>query len=184
MNPMNTVANEELNFIQPKATQQYYELRTKDKVYGTLNFPKLSGSLAEAESSSGKWTFKRVGFFQTKITIRNYGEENDIAVFKPNMMSTTGLLEMTNGKKFQWESSNFWATRLEFKNEKGETLVSFRSGVEDPKLKDWFKTQARIEISTGNENLEELSLLILLGWYLIIVLQMDSATSAVVAAAT
>jgi hypothetical protein len=184
MKSIKNITNEQLNWMQPKATHQYYELRTQDEVYGSLNFPKSSGSLAEAESSDGKWTLKRVGFFHTKITIRNSGEDKDLAIFKPNMMATSGLLEFANGNKFQWEASNFWATRFEFRDEHGEALVSFRSGVEDLKLKDWFKTQARVEIPHGKNNFEEISLLVLLGWYLIIVLQMDSAAGAVVSAAT
>jgi hypothetical protein len=55
--------------------------------------------------------------------------------------------------------------------------------VDDAKLKDWFKTQARVEIPEKKKELKELSLLVLLGWYLIIVLQMDSSSGAVVAAA-
>jgi hypothetical protein len=184
MKPIKHLTNEQLCFIQPKTTNQFYELRSQDEVFGTLNFPKSHGSLAEAESSDGKWTLKRVGFFHTKLTIRKSGEENDLAIFKPNIMATNGSLEFVDGKRFQWVSSNFWSTKFEFKNEAGETLVTFRSGIEDPKLKDWFKTQARVEISTGKEMLEEISILILLGWYLIIVLQMDSAAGAVVAAAT
>ena len=184
MESIKNFSNEQLNLIQPKATHQYFELRTQTDLYGTLNFPKSAGSFAEAESADGKWTLKRVGFFHTKITVRNSGEENDIAVFTPNMMVSSGSLMFADGKKFQWHSSNFWATKFEFKDETGETIVTFRSGVEEPKLKDWFKTQARVEISCTEQNPREISLLALLGWYLIIVLQMDTATGAVVAAAT
>jgi len=171
-----------LNWVQPKATHQFFELRSKEDLCGTLLFPKSIGSLAEAETSDGKWSFKRVGFFTTRITIRKIGEENDIAVFKPNLMASSGILEFNNGKKYQWHSSNFFATKFEFKEIDGESVVVIRSGVDDAKLKDWFKTQARVEYSENKINLEELSILILLGWYLIIVLQMDSSTGAVVAA--
>ena len=184
MNSITNLSNEQLNWIQPKATHELFELRTQYDLCGVLNFPKSLGSLAEAETAEGKWTLKRVGFFHPKITIRNYGEENDLGFFKPNMMATSGILEMSNGKKFIWEASNFWATKFEFKTESGEAVVSFKSGVDDPKLKDWFKTQARVEFTTGKETVKEISLLIMIGWYLIIVLQMDSAAGAVVAVAT
>jgi len=183
MKSIKEISNEHLTWIQPKAMHQFFELQLKDDLYGTLSFPKSVGSLAEAETSDGKWTFKRVGFFNTKITIRNYGEENDIAVFKPNLMATSGKLEFADGKYFTWNPSNFWQTKLEFKDESGAIIVGFRSGVDDAKLKDWFKTQARVEIPEKKKELKELSLLVLLGWYLIIVLQMDSSSGAVVAAA-
>ena len=99
-------------------------------------------------------------------------------------MASSGILEFNNGKKYQWHSSNFWATKFEFKDSEGESVVVFRSGDEEPKLKDWFKTQARVEFPDHKKKLDELSILVLLGWYLIIVLQMDSYTGAVVAATT
>lgn len=184
MKSLKEIPDEHLTWIQPKAMHQLYELRIKEDIYGTLLFPKSVGSLAEAETNDGKWSFKRVGFFNTKITIRNFGEEKDIAVFKPNLIASTGILEFANGKSFHWHSSNFWQTKFEFKNAEEETVVIFRSGVEEAKLKDWFKTQARVEIPENKKNLDELSLLILLGWYLIIVLQMDSSAGAVVAVAS
>ncbi len=184
MKSISNLSGEQLSWIQPKATHQFFELRTQDDLYAALNFPKSHGSLAEAESADGKWTLKRVGFFHPKITVRNAGEENDYAVFVPNLMATSGSLEFSNGKKFIWQSSNFWATKFEFKNEAGNSVIAFKSGIDDPKFKDWFKTQARVEILSTKESGKDISLLILLGWYLIIVLQMDSATGAVVAAAT
>lgn len=184
MKSLNEAEQEHLNWTQPKATHQLFELKSKDDLFGTLKFPKSVGSLAEAETLQGKWTFKRVGFFTTKITVRKTGEENDLAVFKPNLMASSGSLEFSDGKKFQWQAANFWQTKFEFSETDGETIVTFRSGTEDHKLKDWFKTQARVEISEQKTDLPELSIMVLLGWYLIIVLQMDSSTGAVVAATT
>jgi len=184
MKSLKEAIQEHLNWTQPKATHQSFELRLHDQLYGTLVFPKSVGSLAEAETFDGKWTFKRVGFFSTKISVRNFGEENDIASFKPNMMASSGVLEFADGKKFQWHAANFWETKFEFKDANGETVVTFRSGIEEPKLKDWFKTQARVEIPEYKNNVPEISIMVLLGWYLIIAFQMDSSTGAVVAAAS
>ena len=184
MKSIKDISNEHLLWAQPKTIHQFFELRLNDDLYGTLNFPKSTGSLAEVESFDGKWSFKRIGIFYTKITIRELGNENDLAVFKPNLMASSGLLEFANGTSFTWEAANFWATRFEFKDSAGNLLVTFRAGVDDPKLKDWFKTQARVEITEQAKNLSELSVIILLGWYLIIILHMDSSTSAVIAAAT
>lgn len=184
MKSLKEIPNEQLNWIQPKALNLIYELRGENDLFGTLVFPKTFGSLAEAETADGKWTLKRVGYFNTRITIRKYEHENDIAVFKPNLMATTGTIQFANGNSYQWSTSNFWNTKFEFKNKNGDLVIVFHSGVNEPKLKDWFKTQARVEIIDTKQNMEELALLIMLGWYLIIVLQMDSSTGAVVAAAT
>ena len=181
MKSLKEAVQDHLNWTQPKTTHQIFELGFKDDLYGSLVFPKSVGSLAEAETHDGKWTFKRVGFFTTRITVRKSGEENDLAIFRPNLMASSGVLEFPDGKKFQWQAANFWETKFEFKDNDGETIVTFRSGMEEPKLKNWFKTQARVEISELKNNLPELSIMVLLGWYLIIVLQMDSSAGAVVA---
>jgi len=182
MKSFQELKNEHPAWIQPKAMQQLFELRSQENLFCTLTFSKSSGSLAEAESYDGKWTFKRVEFFHTSFTIREFGKEKDIAVFRPKWTGNSGSLEFVNGKTFHWQSSNFWSTKFEFKKGDGDAVVTFRSGVDEPKLKDWFKTQARIEIPESSKNIHELSILILLGWYLIIVLQMDSSAGAVVAA--
>ncbi|PKL82026.1 MAG: hypothetical protein CVV24_12215 [Ignavibacteriae bacterium HGW-Ignavibacteriae-3] len=184
MKSLREKTGEHLSWMQPKATHQLFELKEGENVFGRLVFPKSVGSLAEAETSDGKWTFKRVGFFNTKITVRKFGEEHELAVFKPNLMAKSGSLEFSSGKKFQWHAANFWETKFELKDDAGEAIVTFQSGVDDPKLKDWFKTQARVEIHEDKKDLEELPVIVLLGWYLIIVLQMDSSAGAVVAAAT
>ena len=104
--------NEHLIWTQPKTIHQFFELRLNDDLYGTLNFPKLTGSLAEVEAFDGKWSFKRIGIFHTKITVREFGHENYIAIFKPNLMASSGSLEFVNGKSFTWEAANFWATEI------------------------------------------------------------------------
>lgn len=184
MKSIRNIGGEQLIWIQPKAVEQSFELRGDEEVYATLNFPKSLGSLAEAAASNGKWTFKRVGFFNITVTIREVGKENDVAVFKPKRMSYSGTLEFSNGKVFHWQSSNFWSTRFEFLDSNNKTVAVFKSGVEEPKLKDWFKTQARVEIFEEAKDLPEMELLILFGWYLIIALQLDSSAGAVVAAAS
>jgi hypothetical protein len=60
-------------------------------------------------------------------------------------------------------------------------LVSFESGLGQSKLADLFKTQARVEIDLRGRALPELPLLVLLGWYLIVLQKEDAAA---VAAAT
>lgn len=183
MKSIKNLKNEHLTWFQPKTTQQIYELKSESDLYGTINFPKSFGSFAEAESADGKWTFKRIGFFQVKITIREFGSENDLAVFKPKWTGYAGSIEFTNGKIFHWQSSNFLATKFELHDNEGNLIFTFRHGVDEPKLKDWFKTQARVEFNETSKNIEEVSLLALFCWYLIVVLQMESSAGAVIIAA-
>ena len=62
----------------------------------TLRFRSSSGSLATAESAEGCWTFKRVGFLQTRVTIRPLAAD-----------------------------TNCWMTKFAFSSETDDPLVRF-----------------------------------------------------------
>jgi hypothetical protein len=101
-----------------------YELQDGDETVATLRFRSIWGSLATAESADGCWTFKRVGFFQTRATIRRCDSDEEIAVFKNNTWSGGGTLEFPDGRRMQADT-NCWMTKFAFTDETGETLVRF-----------------------------------------------------------
>ena len=96
-----------------------YELCAGEMIAATLRFRGSFGSFATAASADGSWTFKRVGFWQTKVTVRANGAETDLAVFKNNTWSGGGTLELPAGRKYLANIS-FWATQYEFKTEAGQ----------------------------------------------------------------
>jgi hypothetical protein len=162
-----------LKWVQPNAFKMEYELRAEDVVAATLRFRSSFGSFATAESADGSWTFKRVGFWQTKVTVRASGVDADLAVFKNNTWSGGGTLELPDGRKYP-ASTNFWATQFEFKTEAGEALISYRS------IGGMLHMSSAVEIHPLAKDLAELPWMVPLGWYLTVMMHMDSA--AVVAA--
>ncbi len=165
----------ELKWIQPHALKMEYELHTGDGAVATLRFRSSFGSLAMATSADGSWTFKRVGFWQTKVTIRASETETDLAVFKNNTWSGGGTLELPDGRKYS-ANTNFWATQYEFKTEMGEALISYR------KIGGMLHMSSVTEIHPLARDVPEMPWMILLGWYLTVMMHMDSA--AATAAAT
>lgn len=157
----------ELKWTQPGAMKMHFELHAGEELAATLRFRSSFGSLATGESADGCWTFKRAGFFQTRLTIRACGEETDIAVFRNNTWSGGGTLELPGGRKLL-ATTNFWQTNLEFKTESGETLLRFKSG-------GLIHLSALVEIQREAIGLAELPWLVMLGWYLIVMLHMGSA---------
>jgi hypothetical protein len=166
---------QELKWEQPHAMHMEYELRAGERQAATLRFRSSFGSFATAASADGTWTFKRVGFWQTKVTIRAAGAETDLAVFKNNTWSGGGTLELPDGRRYP-ANTNFWATQYEFKNEAGEPLVSYQ------KIGGILHLSSRVEIHTRARDIEELPWIVLLGWYLTVMMYMDAA--ATTAAAT
>ena len=182
MEQLRRVFGQSIFWVQPKALQRQFELRTDDQLIATLRFEKAFGTLATAESADGRWTFKRVGFLSPRVTVRRAGEETDLAEYRPRWTGTEGTLAFAAGRQYHWKTANFWATRFVWRDEGGDLLVTFQSGGKKAKLSDVFKTQARVRFEPAGEGGDDLPLLTLLGWYLIVLQQEDSA--AVVAAAT
>lgn len=170
-------------WVQPKAMQNRFELRAEAHLFAVLEFPKMFGSLATATWAEGCWTFKRVGFFSTKITVRKEGEETDLYVYRPKWTGAEGTLYSGDQPMYNWKVANFWATQFAWLDGYGRPLILFKPGVEDPGLADLFKVQAKVEIQPEAQGLKDLPLLALLGWYLMILHQQDSAAAAAAASA-
>jgi hypothetical protein len=76
-----------------------YELRSDADLLATLTFRNMFGTFATAESADGCWTFKRVGFWQNRASIRACGSDTDVAVFKNNTWDRGGTLEFSSGRR-------------------------------------------------------------------------------------
>jgi hypothetical protein len=170
------LVDQPLEWVQPRALRMQYELRASDELVATLHFRSSLGSFATGDSADGCWTFKRVGFWQTRVTIRLCGGDSDIASFQNNTWSGGGSLELSDGRVFH-ATTNLWQTRLEFQNESNSTLIQFRSG-------GVLHQSAKVEIQPSAVGTPELPFMMILGWYLIVMMSADSAMVGSIAAAT
>ncbi len=149
-----------------------YELRAGDEPVATLRFRSAFGTLATAESADGCWTFKRVGFFQNRVTVRACDSETDLATFNNNTWKGGGTLVLADGREFP-VTSNFWQTEYEFQNADGEPLLRFKT--------KWGLSHqsAEVNVLAAGESLPELPWMILLGWYLAVMMHNDAIAASV-----
>jgi hypothetical protein len=177
MRPIRDVAGLVLRWVQPSAFKREYELRAGDEVLATLRWQKTFGSLALAASADGTWSFKRSGFLNPKVTVRVPGSEADVAVLKPGWRGE-GTLELSAGRRYPWRNASFWRSEWAFTDEAGEALVQFK-----PEFA-FFKHAAEVTVDPRAAPLPDLSLLALLGWYLMVLMSEDAAAGAAVVAGT
>jgi hypothetical protein len=170
--PISETVGEELLWVQPAARRREYELRAGDDVVATLRFQR--GSLADAEAEGEHWTFKRQGFWQPRVTVRVPGSDADVAIFRPHWAGG-GTLEFASGRTTRLSSANFWQSEWVWQ-EKDQPLILFkgRHGI--------VKARGAVEIHSGSAGLPDTPLLVLLGWYLILLHADDSSAAAAVAA--
>jgi len=170
MMKLNDLVGYELKWTQPHAMKMEYELWAGDMVAATLRFRSSFGSFATAASADGSWTFKRVGFWQTKVTIRASETEADLAVFKNNTWSGGGTLELPDGRKYP-ANSNFWSTQYEFTTEMGDALIHYR------KIGGFLHMSSVTKIYPLAKDIPETPWMVCLGWYLTVMMHMDSAAA-------
>jgi len=165
---------QQLKWVQPSAFKMQYELRVGDELAATLRFRSSFGSFATGASADGCWTFKRTGFWQTRVTIRRCGEDVDIATFKNNTWSSGGTLELADGRKLP-ASTNFWQTNFEFQDELCRQMIKFKTG-------GLIHSSATVDVEPNAVSVPELPWVIMLGWYLVVMMHIDATTAAAVAA--
>ena len=162
-----------LRWEQPSASKMEYELRANGAAtVTTLRFRSMFGSLATAESADGCWTFKRVGFWQPRVTVRVCGSETDIATFTNNTWSGGGTLVLPDSRKLL-ASTNMWATQYEFKTETDASLIHY-------KMHGMIRLSSDVTLQPAAADLPELPWLVPFGWYLTILMYMDSASASAV----
>lgn len=160
----------QLAWSQPSARRQEYELRASGELAATLKFRSLFGSLATAESADGCWTFKRVGFWQQRVSVRHCGSDVDAATFTNNTWQNGGTLEFVNGRQFR-ATTNFWNTKFEFRTAADEPLVRLHYG-------GVFRLAADVEIYPAAFSMDELPVVVLIAWYLAVMLHRDAGAAA------
>jgi len=165
--PISETAGEELLWIQPAARRREHELRAGDDLVATLRFQR--GSLADAEAEGHHWTFKRQGFWQPRVTVRVPASDADVAVFRPRWAGG-GTLEFADGRSVDMRSANFWQSEWVWQ-ENDQPLILFkgRHGI--------VKASGAVETLPGSAGLPDTPLLVLLGWYLILLHADDTAAA-------
>lgn len=161
------LADQQLKWVQPSALKMQYELLAGDQLVSTLKFRSLFGTFATGESADECWTFKRVGFWQTRVTVRPCDRDTEVATFRNNTWSSGGTLEMFDRRKFP-ATTNFWQTNFEYQNESGNTLIQFKRG-------GLLHLSATVEIQPRAVRMPELPMMVILGCYLIVMMNMDAA---------
>lgn len=165
--------NQDVRWEKPSFWKQDFELRAHSgEVIATIRRPRWWSSLAEVEGVGCRWTFERKGFWQRRVEIHSVGTGDRAAVFYYNW-SGAGRLEYPDGRVFHWKQGNFWGTKWVWTDETGQPLVGFHT-------RGGLKLNADISLDAALEDAKAPTLLIFLGWYLIVKHYEDSSSSMVV----
>jgi hypothetical protein len=158
-----------LDWEQPQFFKAEYDLKRNADVIGTLKFRSQFGSLATARFADGCWTFKRLGFLNTRVSIKVCDSEADIAIFRNSAWSGGGLLDFPDGRQLT-ANTNFWHTRFEFSGTEGQPLIRYHT-------KNRLRLSGQMEILPAAQEVPETPWLAMLGWYLAVMIHRDDSAS-------
>ena len=145
-----------------KLMKDAYELRSGANLFATLRWQK--GSLFLGEAAEGRWTFKRMGFLRPKVTVRSENSSTDLATLA--FSGSGGRLEFPDDRTYLWTASR---AEWSLKDAAGELLVQMKSMGTPGNL------SGEVVLAPGALGLPDLSFLILLSWYVLVLQSKDLA---------
>ena len=146
-----------------KLNKDTYELRAGADLLAIMQWQK-GVSLYLGEAAEGRWSFKRTGIFRTKLTVRAENSSKDLATL--GVSGASGSLELSDGRKYLGTGSRGeWS----FKDPAGVLLIQIKSTgtIENH--------GGEVVLSPTVLTLPEASLLILFGWYMLVLQAKDTA---------
>jgi hypothetical protein len=150
-----------IRWVRSHDDRHEYDLESGDDVLATLRWDGAVGSKATAESALGRWTLKRSGFLNPLIVVRDTGSGKDIAHLRAHPSHSSLIL--SDGQRLEWNRAGLMVPGWHFVDAKGREIVSFEPGRVNLKLEGGLVT-----ISPEGGKLPELTLMLIVGWYFIV----------------
>jgi hypothetical protein len=147
-----------LTMEQPNRFRPVYELRAGSDVLGKMKLEGVLISVARVSSGDGDWEFIFTRFIMPRISVRSR-DQNYLGSFE-SRRDGSGTLELVDGRKLFWSANGHLQNEWCFSEKDGKTLLRF-------KPKSLGGTTGQVEMSPEALNLQEVTPLVFLGWYLL-----------------
>lgn len=166
MRRISEFAGEELVWVEPALLKEPYMLLAGDEVVGSLHWE--SPTLAKGETADQRWTFQQKGFWRQHVTIRVPGSDDNVALFHSSWWGGGGILDLNDGH-LRFHAGNWWSSQWDWEwlDSDKKPLVHFKGH------HGLIKTKGQIKLEAHETSSPDLPLLVVLGWYLLIMIVRD-----------
>ncbi len=168
----------ELYWEQPKLSQRSFVLRSPEDSFAQLDFTSSFNATASASSADGSWIIQQMGFLSDHVSIQIVDSELELANYQPDWMGTSGEIQFSMGGKYRWNVIGLMGSKFCISRVDGPGLITYVSGARNRKITNLFKQQAQMVIAPDTWQIKHLSVLVLLGWYLVIMHYEEAAVIA------
>ncbi len=155
------MAGRELRWIRPATLKQAYELRSGETVVAELKLTNAFGRTATTMSGDGSWIFERTGFLQSQLHVRDAATLVEIASLSENRLKRSQRVVLPDGSQYVIRF-DFFGTEYTLETASGEVLAF-------TKRRGFFRMVWITEIRYKAKAASELSWLVLLMWYYILI---------------
>jgi hypothetical protein len=153
-----------------RASGRAYELRAGDFVLATLMQPSMWRERRIGTAADGSWTFARTGFWHPRIVVTDTQSGAEVASIARSGWIGKATLTMPDGRGYRWRNGNVWGSKWAWLDDADQPLLRFsQSGV--------FKLRCAVTIEQSAAGDPHLTLLAILGWYLMLLNQADAAAA-------
>jgi hypothetical protein len=167
MRTIRDAAPSTLSWQQPRVFRAEYELRGGDALLATLWRAGHGSATMGAKIGASEFSLMAEGFFWRRIAVREVGAVGVAAYLQRGAVE--GELALPEGRGYRWKLTSFWHRHWAFVDDSDRPLVSFQA------RDQLFRAGCDVEIDPGALALPELPILVILGWYLLLRMQDESA---------
>jgi hypothetical protein len=159
-----------LTWVPTAALKARYDLITSDNTtLATLDMSSWT-SKANARVPEGTLFLHKEGWSGLKVAIYSVEQGPLLATYQRKWTGTSGQLLFPDGREFRWGKVNFWGTQKAWTNPAGKTAyVQLSVG--------GFSRKSSVIIHPQAAEIPELSLLLVLGLYNILIERRDAAAA-------
>lgn len=160
----------DIRWVRTKERGEHYQLLVDDQQVASLRWTsQWRNDKAQADIPTGSFRFERQGFWSQRIIIYDqYSEERGIYVPR---WTGSGRLELSSGDVYIWKPRGWMGGRYEWLNKDEKPLIDFAV------RKGWFKMSTELGFLATGIKPENVDLLVVFGWYLVILASKDAAAA-------
>jgi len=153
-------AGQDLQWTRANHWKRAFELHAGAELLARF-YPQQGTHAMIGEAADGHWAFKRRSSWNADIVITEFASQAEIAVVKRGRKKS---IAFSDGRLFTLNKPGFWRNQWVWLNEEGTPLLHFQHG-------------NHLMLEPAALALPELSLLVIAGWYLIVLQQEEDAAS-------
>lgn len=151
-------STQNFTWFKPDNNKYFFELKNEEDVFASLSWNKKS-SKATVETKKNAYEFLKGGFLKPYIGVADKNNNNEIIAKIHLNQSGNGIIEFTNGNSYRFMCADLWKNTWQWIDNKNDIIAKLLPTNKPKKV-------GNTTVHNFDINPQELSIMIVLGWYI------------------